>query len=99
MKSQENNVLQWGWGVGVDHFFFLINTVTLLPRWQRNKQNTQSVSWLVEYDLKKKKKGWALGSARVRVFSFKSGSNKTSLVVQWLRLLASTAGNMDLIPS
>ena len=22
MKSQENNVLQWGWGVGVDHFFF-----------------------------------------------------------------------------
>ena len=99
MKSQENNVLQWGWGVGVDHFFFLINTVTLLPRWQRNKQNTQSVSWLVEYDLKKKKKGWALGNARVRVFSFKSGSNKTSLVVQWLRLLASTAGNMDLIPS
>lgn len=47
----------------------------------------------------KKKKGWAPGNARVRVFSFKSGSSKTSLVVQWLKLLASTAGNTDLIPS
>ena len=41
----------------------------------------------------------ALGNARVRVFSFKSGSYKTSLVVQWLRLFASTAGNMDFFPS